>query len=670
MKKARSKHMLEEILDYIFAILLIISCGSVYDNLTNVSLYISEIFLIILFFRVFYIIIKNLKDKNRIKKCLIFSAIYIIYQAIYITYHLIAHSATGNIIVYIAKMIFTFLLLFCFYTFCKDNKFEKILSKFSKLVVIISSISLFFFIFGSTLDWIKPTNSVNLTFGKTRDVKSYCMIYFEPQATIVANRYVTRNCAIFSEAPMFSVVLLISLAYELFINKNKNILNKVILYLTIISTLSTTGIVVAVILSVIKILEIFKLKVKHNKYLNIIYILIIVICIIVGISAIKDKLNSPSFTIRMDDYIAGIKAWNDHKILGNGYQNFDSVEKYMLTNRNAVSGQSNSLTNILAEGGIWNFAIYLIPFIYLTIIFIKEKKYKEIAFLITLLLIFSTSIITYTILIINFIAYGWSKMLKNKYKIKSNNINIYVATHKKVDLSLNNEYKIIQVGAEGKEDLGYLKDNTGDNISLKNKNYCELTALYWIWKNDKSDITGLVHYRRFFFNDMLSKKLKNTINKDLIEYILQDYDIIVPKKQFIAKYNLKEQYQFIHEKKDLDICRNIIQEKYSDYIEAFDKVFNQHGFYAFNMFITKKELIDKYCEWLFDVLFELEKKIDISSYDQYNQRIFGFLSERLFNVWIEKNQLIVKEQNVFNTEQNVFKQETERIIKKVYCKGK
>ena len=75
----------------------------------------------------------------------------------------------------------------------------------------------------------------------------------------------------------------------------------------------------------------------------------------------------------MDDYIAGIKAWNDHKILGNGYQNFDSVEKYMLTNRNAVSGQSNSLTNILAEGGIWNFAIYLIPFIYLTIIFIKEK---------------------------------------------------------------------------------------------------------------------------------------------------------------------------------------------------------------------------------------------------------------------------------------------------------
>ena len=63
MKKAKSKHILEEILDYIFAILLIISCGSVYDNLTNVSLYISEIFLIILFFRVFYIIIKNLKDK-------------------------------------------------------------------------------------------------------------------------------------------------------------------------------------------------------------------------------------------------------------------------------------------------------------------------------------------------------------------------------------------------------------------------------------------------------------------------------------------------------------------------------------------------------------------------------------------------------------------------------
>ena len=64
-------------------------------------------------------------------------------------------------------------------------------------------------------------------------------------------------------------------------------------------------------------------------------------------------------------------------------------------------------------------------------------------------------------------------------------VNIYIATHKKMkQFSLKN-YSVLQVGAEGKESFGYLRDDSGDNISHKNPNYCELTGLYWIWKNDK-----------------------------------------------------------------------------------------------------------------------------------------------------------------------------------------
>ena len=81
------------------------------------------------------------------------------------------------------------------------------------------------------------------------------------------------------------------------------------------------------------------------------------------------------------------------------------------------------------------------------------------------------------------------------------NIKIYIAAHKKANLPQKEGYVPIQVGSQLHDDLGYLKDNQGDNISIKNPNYCELTGLYYIWKNTNSDIIGLTHYRRYFFDN-------------------------------------------------------------------------------------------------------------------------------------------------------------------------
>ena len=69
-------------------------------------------------------------------------------------------------------------------------------------------------------------------------------------------------------------------------------------------------------------------------------------------------------------------------------------------------------------------------------------------------------------------------------------INIIIATHKKYQMPADSMYIPLHVGAEGKKDetgkelnLGYVKDNTGDNISKMNPSFCELTGLYWDWKN-------------------------------------------------------------------------------------------------------------------------------------------------------------------------------------------
>lgn len=244
-------------------------------------------------------------------------------------------------------------------------------------------------------------------------------------------------------------------------------------------------------------------------------------------------------------------------------------------------------------------------------------------------------------------------------------IKIFVAAHKMAEFPNNSIYVPIEVGAYNKEKFLKVTDNTGDNISEKNPFFCELTATYWILKNDKSDIVGLTHYRRFFFKKH-TNKMSMILRKKDIEEILKDYDIIVPIKTYLMKYkSIREAYASIHKIDDFDLCRQIIEEKYPEYVEAFDIVSNNRSFYACNMFISSKKIFDKYYNWLFDVLFELEKRVDISSYDDYNKRIFGFLSERLFNVWLTHENLKVKEMPVYNVHKKMPLQYLDYKIKKL-----
>lgn len=247
-------------------------------------------------------------------------------------------------------------------------------------------------------------------------------------------------------------------------------------------------------------------------------------------------------------------------------------------------------------------------------------------------------------------------------------IKIYIASHKKVILPSVDGYIPLQVGAALHDDLGYLKDNSGDNISKKNPNYCELTGLYYIWKNEKADIVGLTHYRRYFFKNIFFTKLDDIINKKEIDKILNKYDIILPKKLFFKK-SINEQYKNVHNTDDLEKCGKIIKKKHPEYISSYNKVMKRRYLYGYNMFIMNKSKFDNYMEWLFDILIELESKIDISKYDDYNKRIYGFLSERLFNVWIEKNNLKIKEIPVYNVEESKNKQIVLKItnyIKKIF----
>lgn len=241
------------------------------------------------------------------------------------------------------------------------------------------------------------------------------------------------------------------------------------------------------------------------------------------------------------------------------------------------------------------------------------------------------------------------------------NTKVIIATHKKYKMPNDEMYVPVQVGREGKEDLGYQPDNEGENISSKNPYFGELTGLYWAWKNLNADYIGLTHYRRHF---SISKKLpkdiegrvKNVITGKEVDEILDSTDIILPKKRKYYIENLYSHYNHTMYIEPLDETRKIIEEKFPSYLSEFNKLHKRTSAHMFNMFIMKKEIFDAYCTWLFDILFDLENRVDVAKYDSFHSRFFGRVSELLLDVWINTNNLNYKEVKVIDIEKvNWFK---------------
>ena len=222
-------------------------------------------------------------------------------------------------------------------------------------------------------------------------------------------------------------------------------------------------------------------------------------------------------------------------------------------------------------------------------------------------------------------------------------VKVIVATHKPYWMPTDPLYVPVQVGAEGKDSLGFTRDNTGENISSKNANYCELTGLYWAWKNLNCGYLGLAHYRRHFTMMKGTGDRRDAISLDQARGMLTGCDVLLPTKRNYWIETNYQQYIHAHHAEDLDETRKIIEEKCPEYIPAYDASMKKTTGHRFNMFIMKKELVDAYCSWLFDILFELEKRLDISDYSANDKRVFGFVSERLLDVWLETNHIKYKD---------------------------
>lgn len=209
-----------------------------------------------------------------------------------------------------------------------------------------------------------------------------------------------------------------------------------------------------------------------------------------------------------------------------------------------------------------------------------------------------------------------------------------------------------------------LQDSTGTNIFEKSGEYGELSAYYWVWKNfimdsrsgilarqHQADYVGFCQFYHFMdfnndskvfapFNlvylDEFTELFQNYTEENVLDFA-QGYDAVVPAK-IPLNTSLYEQYLSNHKKEDLDLATDVIRELYPDYAAAVDAAMAANFMFPLGNFIMKKEVYNEFCEWLFNILGELEKRIDWNNYGGYRDIVSStFASERLFNIWLHHN---------------------------------
>lgn len=215
----------------------------------------------------------------------------------------------------------------------------------------------------------------------------------------------------------------------------------------------------------------------------------------------------------------------------------------------------------------------------------------------------------------------------------------------------------VSSGAENYKDEDFLplKDNSGLNISAKNDSYCELTVMYWAWKNLECDVCGLMHQRRYFdfsgdkiysydkqsklpkpyrIFDVPDEKTLLKIHADFksISELTDKYELIAPLRENIFQ-SVKSQYEENDGNgfDDLSLICEIIGEKYPEYLQSAEKYLDGHFACYCNMFIMHRRIFDDYCKWLFDILGEFEKR---KPKQFQNPRECGKIGERLFGVYM------------------------------------
>ncbi|WP_243830395.1 polymerase [Pediococcus acidilactici] len=400
--------------DYLIILFIILGTQSVLNATTDNDLHIPIVLSALLAIR----ILTLLTPKTNIGPLLLFIVCWVTYICVYAVF------THGNFMKLIQIFIIAFLLLTSyFYLYIQQHPIQQLLTIYSNIIFFIACLSLFFWLFGTMLNVVKPSGVLNINWGADIVASNYYYLYYQWQHdAAVFGHSIFRNIGIFCEAPMFSLNLSTAFMLDYLITDRRTFKRFFVYLLTFLTTVSVTGIMLFLIVIVLdKFFEYVRdsfIK-KRFRVGIVLFPLMAIIAFFIAYHLLVNKLSSASGSSRMQDYITGFKAWQLHPFLGNGFNDISARISFSSFWRLARSqtGYTNSIMTVLSEGGIYLFIAYLTTFLYVFKLAIKKRNYKLIIFVMMWIYLFLTTTFAHTMLMISFLAVVFSLIIsKNQVK--------------------------------------------------------------------------------------------------------------------------------------------------------------------------------------------------------------------------------------------------------------
>lgn len=384
----RNKFKNNYIIQIIIAVLFIFSNYSVWSKIGPIPAIIRYLYILPMVL-ILYLCIKKLNSRENIK-IIIFLTLYIMLCCIGI----LIHPETKNSI--ISSYILGFISAFIYAVYCKksykENNRYDILVIMADMIYYYSIIALIMYLVFTVLHLVSPQNTIIL-FKSNIIYQSYYNVFFVSQGLVFKSSVFIRNGAVFFEPGVYSLYLVYSLLIYFFYSNKKNMLKIVLLLISILTTLSTTGIILSLMFICIKFIT-HNFKNRNLKLIKISSIPLFIVCFAVLVYKVYfEKTTSygiSSYLIRNDDLVSGLILFKQKFLFGWGIDNIDilrSVQNLSIRESGA-SSNSNGIVTILYQGGIYLAAAYIIPMIFLLKYYWKEEKRKLFAIMLMLYLLF------------------------------------------------------------------------------------------------------------------------------------------------------------------------------------------------------------------------------------------------------------------------------------------
>lgn len=410
----KSKFSIGIFLSYILLILCLLNCNTIYSTSNNIDFRLSEITILFLFIYI-YIEAKFLPIEI-VKKWILCLCPYFLWNIVIIFTSVASEKLTGYVIRFIL-----FMPLFSLLTMIniQRGRLWKLMIQLKNIVYVYAIISLVLWVLVCIFKVIPEMGYLECGWGENYEYPLYFGLFTVRQHQNFLGIDWMRNMGIFTEGPMYNLVLLTAILIEMFIVplekdvkggmlKGIDIKKLVVLIIADITTFTTTGFILIIGIFVLK-YGLMKSKSSIESVIKwLAGIFLVIVAGYIMYMLFLGKADTGSWEVRSDDIVAGIKAWSDNVFFGNGYDSMDAIENYMSSYRFYNMGYSSGLFSILAQGGMLLFFNYAVGFYGFIKKSIRLHRYELMAFIMIYIIILITTIFQNTFLMMFILAYGYA----------------------------------------------------------------------------------------------------------------------------------------------------------------------------------------------------------------------------------------------------------------------